>query len=233
MVGNVNNNDTRRSADTSRQGIGHRLLNWLFSVPVMLLFSLLLSIVIELIGVGFELWDEPGYLHALTMLREEASYLSNNFSETRYGQYFMSTAVVVVEQSNAVLANVLSVDSAGAPPSSLSIWDNMFYASAYIVKVFLLRLTVIVFNSPLFILTILVAATFGFVKRDLRRFGAGTEHVRRFLLFKKLIYPTVFLSYGIYLASPWTIHPIVVMLPSAFLLWVAIENAITFYQKDF
>ena len=46
-----------------------------------LIFSLLLSIVIEWGGIAFQYWDPPGYLHSKLVMQNEFGWFSSEFQK--------------------------------------------------------------------------------------------------------------------------------------------------------
>jgi integrating conjugative element membrane protein (TIGR03747 family) len=67
--------------------------------------------------------------------------------------------------------------------NSISEWSNEYYrkaepyleAASTVTQTFVIRLALIVFSMPVFLLAGLIGAVDGLVERDLRRWGGGRE----------------------------------------------------------
>lgn len=228
------NNDLRNENAEKGRGIISQLFHGLTRLPLLLLLSLAISICIEWTGIIFDWWDSPGHLHSREMMIAEARYLSDSFSETKFGQMLLSTGVYSVQWLDSTANDWFQLsDMSDRPPEHLSVFEVGFASAVYMTKVFLLRLTVVIFSSPLFVVMGLVGITFGLIGRDLRRFGAATEHKKRFTLYWKLINPSIGLSAAVYLTYWNTANPVFILVPAAFLFSYALENAIKNFQKSF
>lgn len=221
-----------KSAKQSRGAIAE-ILHSLAALPVVLLLSLIISIGIEWVGIATDFWDLPGHLHAKAMMVNEARFLSDSFSESAVGKKLLSTAVISVEWVDTANSWLGFTDLSSASAEELT-WYEIAYASAfYITKVFLLRLVVVLFNVPLFAIMGLIGIVFGLIARDLRRFGAATEHKKRFLLYFRLIKPAIWFSAVVYICWPDVINPMFVFVPAAFFFMYVLENSIKNFQKSF
>lgn len=225
--------DARDKSATQSRGAIAQGLNSLAALPLVLLLSLLLSIAIEFIGMAVDFWDQPGHLHAKGMMVSEARFLSNSFAESKIGQALLSTAVYSVSWVDDTSAWLGFSGISKLDPAEMVWYETMYAVIFYMTKVFLLRLVVVLFNLPLFLVMALVGVVFGLIARDLRRFGAATEHKKRFLLYFRFIKPTIWAAAAFYICWPDVINPMLVFVPAAFFFSFTLENSIKNFQKSF
>lgn len=226
--------DVRDKNAEQGRGIIAKVFSGLCKLPLVLLLSLLISIAIEWGGIALDYWDKPGHLHAREMMIREARFLSDSFAGTKYGEFLLSSGVHSVQWLDESMDSWFQFsDMSEKSPSLLSGVEVAYASAVYITKVFLLRITVFIFSMPLFVVLALVGIVFGLVRRDLRRFGAATEHKKRFVLYYRMINPSMWLSAAIYLTWPDVANPLFILVPGAFFLSYCLENAITNFQKSF
>jgi integrating conjugative element membrane protein (TIGR03747 family) len=90
---------------------------------------------------------------------------------------------------------------------------------------------ILVLTIPLFVLAVIVGATDGLVRRDLRRFGAGRESAFIYHRAKQLVVPLVVAPWVIYLAIPVSVHPALILIPCAFALGLAVLVTAATFKK--
>ena len=105
--------------------------------------------------------------------------------------------------------------------------ESYLIAAAYTTLVFLVRLLVLCLTLPLF----LMAAFVGLVRRDIRRFGAGRESGLIYHRARASLIPLAVLPWVTYLALPVSVNPLLILLPSAALLGVAVCIAAAAFKK--
>jgi integrating conjugative element membrane protein (TIGR03747 family) len=71
----------------------------------------------------------------------------------------------------------------------------------------------------------------GLVRRDVRRFGAGRESGFVYHRARASLMPLVVLPWVVYLALPVSVHPLLILLPSAALLGGAVDIAAATFKK--
>ena len=98
-------------------------------------------------------------------------------------------------------------------------------ATLQVTQVFSLRLAILTLAMPVFVLFSLVALVDGLVQRDLRRWGGGRESSFVYHYAKKAALPLVVITWVVYLALPFSLHPTFIVLPFAtvFALTVAVK----------
>lgn len=216
----------------------------------VLVASLFLSILIECVGMHL-FWPEQGWRHAADMLDYELNQLSENFTRSAVVQEPGRTAHWLVENAyewifvRSGLADWMQASSerASAPSragerdfryyiSQVYVWtESYLIASAFIVLVFLVRLLVLVLTLPLFLLAAFVGLIDGLVRRDIRRMGAGRESGFIYHRAKASLMPLAVLPWIVYLAMPFSVSPLWILLPSAVLLGIAVNIAAGSFKK--
>lgn len=231
------------------QGLALGLLSLPLRLFGVLAASLLLSVFVEWIGMHW-FWPREGWHHAQAMLDYELRQLSSHFTRSllfshpaRLAERWI-TAVHEKLFAGADLKNWAASASnhaaSGAPhlPNlrrrvSLAERDAKPYALAagYTLLTFLARLAVLILALPLFLLAAGVGFIDGLVRRDLRRFGAGHESGFLYHRAKAAIVPLAVLPWVLYLALPVSVPPLLILLPGAALLGVAVNITAASFKK--
>ena len=218
---------------TRHIGFTRRLLNFTFSLPIVILLTIMFSIVVEWIGMN-TIWKDQGVTHSHNMLIAEANYLNKHFAEAILGNNSLSIAKSAVNYMNTRLFIPLGIDDYRKKKNlrgiKLVVWEHVL-AAYYIFNVVLIRLCVLVFSIPAYVLFAIVGLVTGLVERDLRRFGAGRESSDRFELSRKLIFPSVAVCFVLYLSCPFSLSPSLIVVPFAMLFGVAIHLTTSNYKK--
>jgi integrating conjugative element membrane protein (TIGR03747 family) len=220
-----------------------------FQIFGMLCGALLLSILIECVGVHF-FWRDQGWHHAEGMLDYELSQLSDDFKDSlllsdpagsaqhwlsrTYQTLFVQSGLSEWTQRHAAPVSASSTGLNGVRTLvQRSVQHLQVYALAagYIALTFLVRVMVLILTLPLFVLAAFIAFLDGIVQRDIRRFGAGRESGFVYHRARALISPLALLPWGIYLSFPISIHPLWILLPSAALLGAAIRITAATFKK--
>lgn len=246
-------NDPATSAQrqqVQQQGLLAGIITLPFRFFGVMVAALMLSILIECAGMWL-FWPEQSWHHARDMLNFELAQLSTEFTRSALVQEPGRTARMLVDEAYQWLfikagltediQNASRRASAGAARANqdfryyLSVvyirLEHYLIAAAYTALVFLLRLFVLSMSLPLFLLAAFVGLVDGLVRRDLRRFSAGREsgfiyHRARASLMPLAVFPWV-----IYLALPVSVHPLLVLLPCAILLGLAMNIAASSFKK--
>lgn len=213
----------------------------------VLFISLLISILIEWIGIAFDWWPEEGYRHSEAMLEVELGWVSSDFTRSVvlsdpvqsaqrlthlvYDWIFVKTGFTdfIVEARKPIPAGTTALKS-----SSYQIVagiEDYLLATMYVVLTFLVRLVILTLTSPLFLMAALVGLVDGLVRRDIRRFGAGRESSFVYHHSKRMIGPLFFSAWLIYLSIPISLHPNWILLPCAALLGLAVSITAGSFKK--
>jgi integrating conjugative element membrane protein (TIGR03747 family) len=93
------------------------------------------------------------------------------------------------------------------------------------------RLVVLALTIPLFALAAFTGLVDGLVRRDLWRFGAGRESSYLYHKARGTIIPLAIFPWTFYLALPISISPMLVLLPCAAALGVAVSITTGSFKK--
>ena len=85
--------------------------------------------------------------------------------------------------------------------------------------------------TPLFLMAAFVGLVDGLVRRDIRRFGAGRESGFIYHRARASLIPLAVVPWVTYLALPVSVNPLLILLPSAALLGVAVCIAAATFKK--
>lgn len=210
----------------------------------LLVVSLLFSILTEFAGLLL-FWEDQGWRHSHAMLINELSWLSEHFKASLILQMPVQTTTQLLEQLNQWLlidtgfadftrqSQVSSQDVgfwSGVSPLYLSVEDFVL-AAVYTTFTFVVRLTILLLTTPLFLLAMLTGLVDGLMRRDLRKFGAGRESSFVYHRAKRAVGPLLILPWLIYLALPFSLHPLLVLLPSAVMLGIAVAITAATFKK--
>lgn len=212
--------------------------------------SLLLCILVEWVGMHL-CWPERGWRHAQDMVHYELAQLSTSFTrsvllkepghtahwlvEGVYEEVFLKSGLRDWIQHASAQAHVdghrPTRDFRTYVGKLYALSESYLIAAAYTVLVFLVRLLVLCLMLPLFLMAALVGLVDGLVRRDLRRFGAGCESGFVYHRAKAALMPLMVLPWAVYLVLPFSVSPILVLLPSASLLGLAVNIAAGSFKK--
>ncbi|ERI54490.1 membrane protein [Pseudomonas sp. EGD-AK9] len=241
---------TTQREQTRQQGVFAGLLTLPLRMLGVLIGSLLLSILIECAGMHL-FWPEQGWRHAQGMLDYELSHISRHFSRSAVVQEPGRTAHELVEGAyqwlfvKSGLLDWMSQASARsrAPSqgdardlrysiSQVYVWSERYLiAAAFTTLTFMVRLLVLLLTLPLFLLAAFVGLVDGLVRRDIRKFGAGRESGFIYHRAKASLMPLAILPWILYLTLPVSVHPLLVLLPSAALLGLAMNITAASFKK--
>jgi integrating conjugative element membrane protein (TIGR03747 family) len=212
--------------------------------------SLLLCILIEWIGIHF-FWPEQSWRHAQSMVNYELDQLSTYFTHSvvarepgrtahqvvkhAYDWIFLKTGLLEWVQNASAQASNNSPGQAKEFQYYLSLvyffLESYLIAAGYTVLVFVVRLLVLCLMLPLFFMAGFVGLVDGLVRRDIRRFGAGRESSFVYHRAKAMLMPLLVLPWMVYLAMPISVNPLMVLMPSAILLGLAMNIAAGSFKK--
>ncbi len=193
---------------------------WLSGAISVLVISILLSIIIEWLGMAFNWWSEPNYYHAKTMFNTEIDWVLGDFlaEDSVYVNIFLNA----FEWSYLWL-----IDKSGLLYlSGVDFIANYALAAIYIIQVVLIRLLIILCAIPAFIVINLITTIDGMYIRQLRKFGGATESAFLYHHSKRWIKPIISLFVVLMLASPFSVHPsifiLAISLVPGFFLWLSV-----------
>ena len=231
-------NDPRQQA-ASQSGIFARIFHLCVKIIIWLIFSLAFSIFIEWVGLYFW-WAEEGALHSLNMLNSELAYLDDSYTRSilvdnpgALVSQFSDTAYYVLWEFTHLQQFVnWTVSSTTATLPGVHQWlhpfAEVFVATITVTQVFFVRLGILALSTPAYFLFALYGLTDGLMQRDLRKWGVGIESSFIYSHTKRIIAPSIFIIWIVYLSIPISIPPSLIILPAAIFTMLAI--AVTAYR---
>lgn len=229
-----------------RQGLLSKTLTAFAHAIKWLLLSLVFSILIEWLGMTLW-WPEQGLDHSRDMLRAEIGFLQTDFTRSLVSSDPARFTKTVADRTFYVLFEFTRFDDfiawVGQPPTAdesglrprlhavFRPIAEYVLAAMQITQVFSVRLAVLALAMPVFVLFGLVAVVDGLVKRDLRRWGGGRESSFVYHWAKRSALPLLVLTWVIYLALPFSLHPSVVILPFATLFALSVTVTASTFKK--
>jgi len=229
-----------------RQGVISKGVTALSQAILWLILSLVFSILIEWTGMVLW-WSQQGIEHSRKMLEVEISYLDADFRHSLVTSDPAQFAKAVADNTYYALFELTRVvdllawvsrpparGEKGLRPGLHSLYRpvaDFVIAAMQITQVFSVRLAVLTLATPVFLLFTLVALVDGFVQRDLRRWGGGRESSFVYHWAKRSALPLLVLSWVVYLALPFSLHPTFVILPFATLFALSVAVTASSFKK--
>ncbi|PMY33091.1 MULTISPECIES: TIGR03747 family integrating conjugative element membrane protein [Pseudomonas] len=227
-----------------RPGLIISAISLVLRIIGLLIASLLFSILIEFAGLLL-FWGDQGSQHSQAMLTSELGWLSEHFKSSLILQQPGPTIVqwldflnqwLLVKTGFADFTQQARVSSQG---NSFWSWTNQLYvsienfvlAAVYVTFTFVVRLTILVLATPLFLLAMFTGFVDGLVRRDLRKFGAGRESSFVYHRAKRAVIPMLIVPWVIYLSLPFSLNPMAVFLPCAVMLGITTKITATTFKK--
>ncbi|MGS2722108.1 TIGR03747 family integrating conjugative element membrane protein [Porticoccus sp. GXU_MW_L64] len=219
-----------------------RLLSSITQFVVWLLVSLILSILMEWVGMAY-FWPEEKSEHAKAVLEADKSYLNHHISaQTNAFKHKIATKAHLLTQwlekalkpSKSTKQNNFSLKGLQRWSSNLkSRYYDHILAAGYVSQTFIIRVTLILFSLPVFLLAGLVGTVDGLVERDLRRWGGGRESSNVFNLAKRSVMPAFVAACVIYIGLPLSLNPALIILPFACLYGLTVRITFERLKKYF
>lgn len=220
---------------------GIRLVLRAFGV---LIASLLFSILIEFAGLLLW-WGDQSWRHSQAMLTRELSWLGEHFKSSLILRQPVSSIMdlldafnhwLLVETDVAELARQARGSTHG---NGVWGWISALYmsiepfvlAAGYVTATFVVRLTIVILSTPLFLMASLTGFIDGLMRRDLRKFGAGRESSFIYHRAKRAMTPLLILPGLVYLSLPFSLNPMAVFVPSAVALGVTTAITAATFKK--
>jgi integrating conjugative element membrane protein (TIGR03747 family) len=240
--------NTTGQQQEARKGLVFSLIVLPFQLFGVLCGALFLAILVEW-GCMKLFWPQQGWHHAERALEAEMEQLSGQFKRGVLVSAPGSSArslVVWAREALLVKSGFLEWSSEAATRAADSGRSRTFrdylaiahvhlqdaiVAALFTTLVFFARLLVLVLTLPLFLLAAFVGFVDGLVRRDIRRFCADSESGYIYHRARASLVPLAALPWGLYLALPITVHPLLILLPSAILLGVAVDIAACNFKK--
>jgi len=229
-----------------QEGLLSKSLTAIAKIIQWLLLSLLFSILIEWAGMVLW-WPDEGLEHSRTMLAKEISYLDTDFRRSvvtsdpaRFAKRFADNTYHYLFEVTRFVDFIRWV----SPPPAMNeqglrvtlhkIYHPMagfVIAMMQVTQVFSVRMAILTLAMPIFLLFSLVALVDGLVQRDLRRWGGGKESSFVYHYAKKAALPLVVITWVVYLALPFSLHPSFIVLPFAAMFALTVTVTASTFKK--
>ncbi len=229
-----------------RQGLISNFLTTLAQGIKWLLLSLVFSVIIEWVGMA-AWWPDEGLDHSRDMLAAEIGYLQADLGRSLVSSNPARFTKTVADRAYYVLFEFTGVahfiewvgrpsasGESGLRPRLHAVFRPVaeyVLAAMQVTQVFSVRLAILVLATPVFIAFSLVAIVDGLVSRDLRRWGGGRESSFVYHWAKRSALPLFVLTWVIYLALPFSLHPSFVVLPCATLFAMSVAVTASTFKK--
>ncbi|MEE9413450.1 MAG: TIGR03747 family integrating conjugative element membrane protein [Methylococcales bacterium] len=232
----------------TEQGVIGSLLTGVIKLMFFLLLTLVFSILTEWIGMTL-IWPEQGKQHSQQMLERELGYLNEDFKHSaivEQPQQFAGQFAAVFHHYLVEVIGIKTLIQWLAQPGDTNTEITGFrlrlrgwyikaamylQAAVTISQVFATRLAILTLALPAFILLSLVGLVDGLVQRDIRRWSGGRETSFVYHWAKRLVLPSLYLPWIVYLAMPVSVHPNLVVLPFALLCALSVAVMATTFKK--
>ncbi len=200
----------------------------LFKISFLLILALLVSIVIEWIGMVYW-WPDEGVNHSANMVRAELSFLADATRSNPFiadSELFLQTVLAKIRDYIA-LTHISALS--GLPYETTA---KGVVSAINIANVYCLRLAIMILSSPTFIIFGLVGLTRGLVARELRKWGGGRESSGLYHLYYSLLPESLLGLWFLYLSMPFTVNPILLVGPAA-LIFAYLISATSYRFKKY
>jgi integrating conjugative element membrane protein (TIGR03747 family) len=221
----------------SNKGFISTWISRIMTMIVWLLLALLMSIIIEWVGMNTT-WRDEGINHSRNMVKTELSYLNKDFQKSLLVQRPVEYAEgIAAKMHNAmyvktgIMGAITKIfQDTGAGKVTKTIAEHVL-AAIYVTQVFAIRLAILTLALPAFFIFAVVGSVEGLVQRDIRKWSVGREHASLYHHAKRWI-PICFIApWVVYLAFPVSIHPNAVILPFALLFGIGIFMVTYLFKK--
>lgn len=178
------------------------------------LAAIAISVLVEWAGMIW-LW---GPEHSKEMLDEEIGYLGTFNKNLLTGIYPTDIGLHFVDWANTAvnflhLRDISTWLANGVLGGATTVAVYGIESMINTIFIFAVRSAICLSALSGFVLVGLVAFIDGLVERDIRKACGGIESAMMYHRAKRLIKPTLFLTFGGYLTAPISIHPTLVFLP--------------------
>ena len=203
---------------------------WFMALLGTLIGALVLSILMEWIGMAF-FWSGEGVAHSQSMINTEVNYLNSDFRDGLFG---VAPVLVIVDWVDTAYYYVFKFTRLENGLVWIGNWlgiTEYLLAITTVTQLFLIRLGILVFSLPVYVLMGIVGLTSGLTMRDIRRWSAGREFGRVYHQAKAVAPKALIGAWFLYLSVPVAVHPNAVILPSAMLFGVNVTVVAAAYKK--
>ena len=203
-----------------------RIVRFVFTTISVMISSFVLSIVIELVGVTW-FWTEQGTDKSAMMVEQEKVYLG----------LYAEKNVLLSNADGWVFEKLDGINGAVGKYGGNYLINAWEASAVYVIcvvnmlNVFLLRVCVMIFSMPVYLVFGIIGLTRGLVGRELRKWGGGHESASMFHLFLDMVSLGFIVSWMFYLSWPFSINPNIVVLPFAMAFGMFVMATAHRYKK--
>ncbi len=224
-------------------GVIGKTFSWLMGTIYWLLISLVVSIVIEWIGIFF-FWQDQGSDHSAQVLQHDIAHLNTRVTDEAGN---ISTWIkATTERVNGWIAEQQGIKAwisktKTGKGESIRKWLRGIYKKfeAYIdavpntTQIFFVRMGILILSTPAFFLFGLLGMVDGLVERDLRRWGGGRESSVIYNIARKSLVKLFIATCVIYLSFPKSIEPSWIIIPFAMAFGLSMRITLDKFKKYF
>ena len=204
--------------------VGRRRRGGVGSVVGCLTLSAFASVAVEWVGMTWW-WPDEGAAHAARVLRREAGYLNADFRASagsilgaaERGYYWLFEWTGLAAGLHRLGAGVHLAEYVRAGLTT--------------VQVVMVRVVLLVFSAPAFVLFGVVGLAGGLTLRDIRRWSAGREFGGVYHAAKRIAPRILAGAAFVYLGLPFAVHPSAVIVPGAALFGAAVCVVAASFKK--
>ncbi len=202
----------------------------LFRLIGLLAGSLILSVIIEWVGMS-TLWKDEGQLHSQRMLTNELTYLNDDFREGVLGSSPAEKISTLAGKGYYYLFQWTRIEALFSWTGQRTGLNEYSNAMVSVVQVFFIRVGILTFSLPIFILFSIVGVASGLTLRDIRRWSGGREFGGIYHRAKWIAPKALITAWVVYLAMPFSVHPNLVILPCAVLFGMNLMIITSTFKK--
>lgn len=222
--------DTRLAQQGNTQPKAHKAPSILGRVFGALIFSLFISVVIEWVGLTF-IWEDEAFTHGKDMVEQEYQYLNKDFTAGFMGTNPSQMISEIASKGYYYAFEFTYLEDGLTWLGEASGLDAYVLAIITCAQLFLIRLGILTFSLPIYLLSAMVGASTGLTMRDIRRWSGGREYGRIYHKAKAIGPKMLMAAWVIYLSLPISIHPNAIILPCALLFGVNILIITASFKK--
>jgi integrating conjugative element membrane protein (TIGR03747 family) len=210
----------------TRTGKFSKAFGFVFDVFALLFITIVLSVIIEWLGIAFDWWDLDKHYHAKSMFDSEINWVLGDFLSDN--TFYKENFIHLFEN-----AYYLAVQQTGLEwLSNNSDYLVQYILSAiYIIQVVVVRLIVILCAIPAFIMLNVFFVIDGLFIRQLRKISGATESAYIYHHAKVWIKPLIGLPIVLLLSSPWSVHPSIFILFVSIVPGFFIWSSVAYFKK--
>lgn len=218
-------------------GLIGKSFSWVSEILYWLLVSLVVSIVIEWVGLTFFWWEE-GSEHSRQVLEQDYGYLNARVADSA------STLVILIRDVTDKVIDVIAHSDylSGLFENSSfdtnDAWIDEKYrayldSASHTIKVFFIRLALIILSFPAFVIAGFIGMTDGLAIRDLRRWCGGRESSTIYNIARKSVIRIFITCCVLYLSLPFSVAPSYIITPFAILFGFSVKVSFERLKKYF